>query len=188
MKESSIIIPDLMTAEFNIAIAEGVAARSGLAAIFISGEIAGELLGPDGQLLRHQIDRNLVVTNGLNHVAQRIIAGDTSGLGDIIDRMSIGDVDTAAAAGQTNLQGSLLAAQAMDATYPSRSGAVVTFKCTYAAGTGTGTVKEAALFNNAVTGTVNVDYFMLARAVVGPYTKGAGDSLALTWTWTFSAS
>jgi len=100
--------------------------------------------------------------------------------------MAIGDADTAAAAGQTDLQGSQLAAQAFDANYPSRSGAVVTFKTTFAAGTGTGTVKEAGLFNNAMTGTVNVDYFMLARAVIGPYSKGAGDTLALTWTWTIS--
>lgn len=181
--KSSIYIPEHPN------LSEGVAAGIGsgiVEGIRIRGAVTGVLFGPDGRLI--QVGHNLVVTNGLNHIAERIIANGTSGIGDIIDRMSIGDDDTAAAAGQTDLQGSLLAAQAFDATYPSRSGAVVTFKCTYAAGTGTGTVKEAALFNNAVTGTVNVDYFMLARAVIGPYTKGAGDSLALTWTWTFSAS
>jgi len=183
MTDCPIIIPDVVGVEFSVAPPAGM-----LAQFCLRGEVLGELFDHNGEPLRRQVDRNLVVTNGLNHVGQRIIAGDTSGLGDLIDRMSIGDDDTAAAAGQTNLQGSLLAAQAMDGTYPSRSGAVVTFKCTYAAGTGTGTVKEAALFNNAVTGTVNVDYFMLARAVIGPYSKGTGDTLALTWTWTFSAS
>lgn len=181
--DSPIHIPDVVGVEFNVAPPPSMLAR-----FCLRGEVAGELLGPDGRVLKRQIDRNLVVTNGLNHVAQRLFNNDTSGLGDIIDRMAIGDDDTAAAAGQTDLQGSELAAQAMDGSYPSRSGAVVTFKVTYAAGTGTGTVKEAALFNNAMVGTVNVDYFMLCRAVVGPYTKGAGDSLALTWTWTFSAA
>lgn len=156
----------------------------------VKGAVKGQLFNARGELKYEHTSYNLVVTNGLQHVARRLIANDTSGLGDIIDRMAIGDDNTPAEASQTNLQGSQLAAQAFDMDYPSRSGAIVSFKTTYAAGTGTvtppQTVCEAALFNNAMTGTVNVDYFMLARAVIGPYSKGAGDTLALTWTWTIS--
>ena len=177
--ESGIIIPDKIGVEL---------VPSTDLHFLVTGAVSGELRNEHGDIIQNDVSHNLVLTNGLAHIGQRVISADTTGVGDIIDRMAIGDDDTAAAAGQTDLIGSELAAQAMDGSYPSRSAAVVTFKVTYAAGTGTGTVKEAALFNYAMSGTVNVDYFMLARAVVGPYTKGAGDSLALTWTWTFSAS
>jgi hypothetical protein len=50
----------------------------------------------------------------------------------------------------------------------------------FPAGTGTGTVTEAGVFNNSSGGT------MLCRTVFGVVTKDAGDSMSITWTITVS--
>jgi hypothetical protein len=61
--------------------------------------------------------------------------------------------------------------------------AVCTYICTFAAGTGTGAITEAGLFNVVTQDTTDLilyDDF----AVIN---KGAGDSLVITWTLTFAA-
>jgi len=65
-------------------------------------------------------------------------------------------------------------------TSKTRSGAVVTMIGTYAAGTGTGTIIEAGLFDVVTANTVN----MWASTTFGAITKGALDSLEITWTIT----
>ena len=116
---------------------------------------------------------NLVVTDGKEYVASRM--KDTSA--SAMSHMAIGSGSTAAAAGNTAL-GSELGRVSLTST--NVSAAVVTYVATFAAGTGTGAVTEAALLNASSGGT------MLCRTVFSVVNKGSADSMTITWTVTVS--
>ena len=84
---------------------------------------------------------------------------------------------TSAAAGDTAL-GSQLGRVALTST--GISGAVLTYTASFAAGTGTGAVTEAGLFNASSSGT------MLCRTVFSVVNKGSSDSMTIPWTVTVS--
>lgn len=119
---------------------------------------------------------NLVVTAGKGYVASRM-KSDVSGGSAIISHMAIGSGSTSAAAGDTAL-GSQLGRVALTST--GISGAVLTYTASFAAGTGTGAVTEAGLFNASSSGT------MLCRTVFSVVNKGSSDSMTITWTVTVS--
>jgi|TARA_X000000950_G_scaffold197326_2_gene237593 hypothetical protein len=116
---------------------------------------------------------NLVVTAGKGYVASRMKDASTTAM----SHMAIGSGSTAAAAGNTAL-GSELGRVSLTST--NVSGAVVTYVATFAAGTGTGAVTEAALLNASSSGT------MLCRTVFSVVNKGSADSMTITWTVTVS--
>ena len=116
---------------------------------------------------------NLVVTAGKGYVASRMKDASATAM----SHMAIGSGTTAAAASQTAL-GTELGRVSLTST--SVSGAVVTYVATFAAGTGTGAVTEAGLFNASSSGT------MLCRTVFSVVNKGANDSMTITWTVTVS--
>ena len=116
---------------------------------------------------------NLVVTAGKGYVASRM--KDTSATA--MSHMAIGSGSTAAAASDTAL-GNQLGRVSLTST--SVSSAVVTYVATFAAGTGTGAVTEAGLFNASSGGT------MLCRTVFSVVNKGSADSMTITWTVTVS--
>lgn len=90
-----------------------------------------------------------------------------------------GDSSTAFAASQTDLQAATnKLRKVMDATFPSRSGQVMTFKSTFATTDANWAWQEVAIFNAASTGT------MLARSVSSLGTKTSAASWALTYTLT----
>ena len=119
---------------------------------------------------------NLVVTAGKGYVASRM-KSDVSGGSAIMSHMAIGSGSTSAAAGDTAL-GSQLGRVALTST--GISGAVLTYAASFAAGTGTGAVTEAGLFNASSSGT------MLCRTVFSVVNKGSSDSMTITWTVTVS--
>ena len=116
---------------------------------------------------------NLVVTAGKGFVASRMKDATTTAM----THMGIGTGSTAAAASNTAL-GSQSARTALTST--TVSGADVTYVDTFAAGTGTGAITEAGLFNASSSGT------MLCRTVFSVVNKGASDSMTITWTVTVS--
>lgn len=64
-----------------------------------------------------------------------------------------------------------------------QAAAVCTYICTFPAGTGTGAITEAGLFNVVTQNTTDLilyDDFTVIN-------KGAGDALVITWTLTFAA-
>tara|TARA_Y100001937_G_scaffold44121_1_gene62134 strand:+ start:478 stop:903 length:426 start_codon:yes stop_codon:yes gene_type:complete len=132
----------------------------GKLAIAINGEVVQEV-------------DNLVVTAGKGYVASRIKDASATAM----SHMAIGSGSTAAAASDTAL-GSELGRVSLTST--SVSGAVVTYVATFAAGTGTGAVTEAALLNASSSGT------MLCRTVFSVVNKGSADSMTITWTVTVS--
>ena len=116
---------------------------------------------------------NLVVTAGKEYVASRM--KDTSD--SAMSHMAIGTGSTAAAAGNTAL-GSESARTALTST--TVSGADIVYVDTFAAGTGTGAITEAGIFNASSGGT------MLCRTVFSVVNKGASDAMTITWTVTVS--
>jgi hypothetical protein len=116
---------------------------------------------------------NLVVTAGKGYVASRM--KDTSATA--MSHMAIGSGNTAAAAGQTALVSELARTGLTSTTV---SGADIVYVDTFAAGTGTGAVTEAAILNASSGGT------MLCRTVFSVVNKGASDAMTITWTVTVS--
>jgi hypothetical protein len=116
---------------------------------------------------------NLVVTAGKGFVASRMKDATTTAM----THMAIGTGSTAAAASNTAL-GSQSARTTLTST--TVSGADITYVDTFPAGTGTGAITEAGLFNASSSGT------MLCRTVFQVVNKGASDSMTITWTVTVS--
>tara|TARA_R100001163_G_C5056808_1_gene193302 strand:- start:821 stop:1252 length:432 start_codon:yes stop_codon:yes gene_type:complete len=135
-------------------------------------EMKGHLtIALNGEVVQ-EVD-NLVVTAGKGFVASRM-AGTSA---NVMSHMAIGTGSTAASASDTAL-GSEAARTALTST--NVSGAVVTYVDTFAAGTGTGAITEAAILNASSGGT------MLCRTVFSVVNKGASDSMTITWTVTAS--
>jgi len=116
---------------------------------------------------------NLVVTAGKEYVASRIKDATATAM----SHMAIGTGSTAAAASQTAL-GSESARTGLTST--TVSGADIVYVDTFAAGTGTGAITEAGIFNASSGGT------MLCRTVFSVVNKGASDAMTITWTVTVS--
>ena len=116
---------------------------------------------------------NLVVTAGKGYVASRMKDASATAM----SHMGIGSGSTAAAASDTAL-GSQLARTSLTST--TVSGADVVYVDTFPAGTGTGAITEAGIFNASSGGT------MLCRTVFDVVNKGASDAMTITWTVTVS--
>ncbi len=116
---------------------------------------------------------NLVVTAGKNYVASRMKDATATAM----SHMAVGSGSTAAAAGDTAL-GSQLSRIALTSTTVSSN--EITYVATFAAGSGTGAVTEAGIFNASSSGT------MLCRTVFSVVNKGSADSMTITWVVTVS--
>jgi hypothetical protein len=93
--------------------------------------------------------------------------------------IGVGDSTTAFAVGQTDLQAATnKLRKAMDVTFPSRSGQVMSWKSTFASGDANFAWEEAGIFNASTGGT------MLCRKVQAMGTKVSGTTWTLTYTIT----
>jgi hypothetical protein len=138
-----------------------------------SGALRVVVTDENGQVKEDREFHNLVVTVGKNFVASRMV-GTTAA---VMSHMAIGSDSTAAAAGDTTL-GAELGRVALASSTSSAN--VVTYTATFPAGTGTGAVVEAGIFNDPTAGT------MLCRTVFAVVNKGANDAMSVTWTVTIS--
>jgi hypothetical protein len=141
--------------------------------ITITGTTTLTLYGPDGNVKEQVEAPNLVVTAGKNYIAARMKdAGPTQ-----MVTMRVGTGTTAAAVGQTALV-TELASVNLTTAGGTVSGNQVTYQATFPAGTGTGALTEAGVFNAVPT--------MLCRNVFPVINKGAADTLAITWVITIN--
>lgn len=119
-----------------------------------------------------QVDRrdvkNLVVAVGKSVIASRLVGNSTP----IFSHMAVGSANTASTTSQTAL-GAELGRVALTST--TRTNNSIVYIGTFPAGTGTGTLTEAGIFNDSVSGN------MLCRSRFNPVPKGAGDSITITW-------
>jgi hypothetical protein len=138
-----------------------------------SGALRVVVTGKDGKVKEEHEFKNLVVTVGKNFVASRMVGTASS----IMSHMAIGSDNTPAAVGQTTLGAQLGRVALASGTATDN---VVTYTATFPAGTGTGAVVEAGIFNDGTAGT------MLCRTVFAVVNKGADDAMSVTWTVTIS--
>jgi hypothetical protein len=96
--------------------------------------------------------------------------------------IGVGDSTTAVSAAHTDLQAATnKLRKAMVATYPSRSGQIITWQSLFASGDANWAWNEMAVFNASSVGT------MFARALVSsPFTKTSALAITASYTWTVS--
>jgi hypothetical protein len=138
----------------------------------VTGDVVVEITGADGQIKDRREIKNLVVATGKTFIAGRMVGTPTT-----MSHMAVGSSSTAAATGDTALGASLGRVALATST---SSGAVVTYTASFPAGTGTGAVVEAGVFNDPTAGT------MLCRTVFAVVNKGADDAMSITWAITVS--
>lgn len=139
----------------------------------ISGALRVVLTGPDGSVKDERDLKNLVVDTGLNFIVKRMKDGAT----DVMSHMSLGEGNTPAAAANTTLE-TEIAGSRVSLTSTQVTANQITYIANFAAGVGTGAVKESGIFNAGTGGT------MLCRTVFPVVNKQAGDSMTVTWTIT----
>lgn len=162
--------------------------RSADSSVRILGTVIAELRGPGGKLKGYCRTHNLVTAVGDQLYASRG-AGLTSSA--LPTGMKLGAGSTAVAktgAGAalvTYLSGSN---QAFDGSFPSATGGVVTYKVTYAAGTATtaSPITEVVIPTDTIaTNATSTAANTISRALLsGIASKGASDTLTVTWTHT----
>lgn len=145
-----------------------------------TGKLTIVLYDENGVVKQTQECENLIVTVGKGFITSRMIGAASTVMG----YMEVGTSTTAAAAGQTALVAVVAASRtALTSSAQATSSTAndsVTFVATFAAGTGTGALTEAGIFNAASAGT------LLCRTVFSVVNKGASDAMTITWTVTLS--
>jgi len=129
----------------------------------------------NGKLIREV--PNIVTTAGKGFVASSMVK--TSNSPAAMTHMEVGTGTTNPAAGDTALE-SAVSGSRTALTSSNVTGAAIAYLCTFAAGTGTGALTEAGIFNASSGGT------MLCRTEFAVINKGASDSMTVTWTVTVS--
>jgi hypothetical protein len=143
--------------------------------IKITGNVKIDIIGADGAVKDSREIKNLVVTVGKSYIASRMKDATATAM----THMELGTGTTAAAVGDTTLQAAIAASRtALTSTTVTTTS--IAYVATFAAGTGTGAVTEAGIFNAASAGT------MLCRTVFSVVNKGAADTMSITWTITVS--
>lgn len=141
----------------------------------IKGELTIVKTNSDGIITDKRHVPNLVVSVGKTWVASRM-AGTSSG---VMSHMGVGAGTNSPVSGDTALQTPLTTPNiALTSTTPTAN--TVTYVATFVAGTGTGAITEAGIFNAASAGT------MLCRTVFPVVNKAAGDTITITWVVTIS--
>jgi len=144
------------------------------------GDVKLVLTGADGTIKGRRHVNNLVVNVGLFHIMDRLAdSQDEAAMG----WAAIGNDNTAVIAGDTALFGEL-GRVALTSKVQGTGGNAnqLTYSATIPAGTGTGTIVEAGIFNANSAG------IMLARSVFSPIVKSAGDSIDIQWQLSSSAA
>lgn len=132
------------------------------------GRVTIELFGPDGELKDKREINNMVVTAGLSWIAARCNATPPN----LMSHMAVGTDNTAASAGQTAL---LTEVGRVALTSTTTTTVTNSYVASFPAGTGTGALVEAGIFNATPAGT------MLCRTVFPVVNKGANDGMTITW-------
>lgn len=135
------------------------------------GTLGIVLTDENGNLKQELNVTNLVVDTGLAYIASRM--KDTTETA--MSHMAIGSGTVDPAAGDTALGSQLGRVSLFSTTVTDNS---VEYVATFPAGTGTGAVTEAGIFNASSGGT------MLCRTEFAVINKAAGDSMTITWTVT----
>lgn len=139
----------------------------------VRGDLEITLKDELGNIKQHMEVPNLIVTVGKNHIAARLQGTSQS----VMSYMAVGSSSTTPTVGDITL-GAEITRVAL-ATYTNTNNTVQA-TATFAAGQGTGTLREAGLLNASTSGT------MLAHTTFPAITKSSNDTLSINWTITIS--
>jgi hypothetical protein len=124
---------------------------------------------------------NLLLNDGITALLTLLIGGATyPAFSNANARLKVGNGTVAAAAAQTDLQGTSTAEAPMDMTYPSIVGQMVTFQATFGSSAANFAWEEWGIKNGA--GAISATVKLLNRKVAASGTKDAGS------TWTFQVA
>lgn len=154
----------------------------------IHGLVVAELRGPDGKLKARCETRNLITSVGDQFYAGR--AALSTGLPAQVTGMKLGAGSTAVA--KTGAGAALVtylsnSHQAINGGYPTAVAGVVTWQAVFAAGKATtaSPITEAVLCTDALADATSSAANTIARVLLsGIGSKGASDTLTVTWTHT----
>ncbi|MFD3158691.1 hypothetical protein ACFIJ5_17925 (plasmid) [Haloimpatiens sp. FM7330] len=141
----------------------------------IKGQVNLILKDKEGNIKKEVKNHNLIVSKGKDGIAEQLLDSPTIAKPAY---MQIGTNDTKPILNDTSLKAAVGPRVRIG---KQRKLNVVTYKGVFGPGQGTGTIKEAGIFN-AQTGGV-----LYARTVFGVITKGSEDTLEVTWSWTIGA-
>ena len=139
----------------------------------VKGALQIEVFDESGKQKELKTIDNLVVAAGKQVIAARLL-GNTL---PVFSHMSVGSSNTAALSSQTSL-GTELSRVGFDST--TRTNNTIAYVATFPAGTGTGSITEAAILNASSTGD------MLCRTNFNAVNKASGDAIVITWNVTIN--
>ena len=139
----------------------------------VTGMVNVVIRDENGKVKQEFTVPNLVVSSGLGYIASRMKDATATAM----SHMAVGTGTTAANAADTALETQAARVALTSTTVTDNA---VAYVATFAAGTGTGALTEAAILNASSGGT------MLCRTVFSVINKGASDSMTVTWTVTIS--
>jgi hypothetical protein len=142
----------------------------------VTGKLTIVVTDEHGNVKHNQHVNNTVMTVGKAFIAARM-AGTSA---NVMSHMAIGSGSSNPTDPAQTALATELGRVALSVAGGTPSAAVVTYNATFGAGTGTGAVTEAGIFNASSAGT------MLCRVVFAVVNKGANDTMAITWTVTVS--
>ena len=138
-----------------------------------TGKLDIILKDSDGNIKQELHVPNLVVTVGKNFIASRMVGTSSP----VMSHMAIGTNTTAPVSANTTL-GTEIARVALDSATATAN--TVSYSATFPAGTGSGAITEAGIFNAASSGT------LLCRTTFAVVNKSASDVLTINWNVTIN--
>ncbi|OUU19709.1 MAG: hypothetical protein CBB97_18975 [Candidatus Endolissoclinum sp. TMED37] len=142
-----------------------------------SGQVHLQVISPNGELKEERKIKNLVVDDGLDYIASRMKDATATAM----SHMEVGTGTTSPVAGDTTLETAIVGSRVALTSTTVTSNAIE-YIGDFPAGTGTGAITEAGIFNASSAGT------LLCRTTFAVVNKGAADTLKITWTVTVSDS
>ena len=137
------------------------------------GELSIVVRDFEGKIKQSLHVPNLVVTNGKNYIASRMVGVAST----VMSHMAIGTGTATPIVGNSTL--GTEAGRVTLSSFTATANAV-TATATFPAGTGTGAITEAGIFNASTSGA------LLCRTTFPVVNKASGDSIAITWVITVS--
>ena len=116
--------------------------------IKMTGELTITVTNADGDVTQKVTVPNLVVTTGKNAIASRMKNNDT-----VMSHMELGTGTTSAAAGNTAME-TVISGSRVALSSTTVTNNAVAYVASFPAGTGTGAVTEAGIFNASSGGTL----------------------------------
>lgn len=126
-----------------------------------------------------EVEDNLLLNAGIARLLDLLIGAGGTAFNNANSRIGVGNSTTAAAAGQTDLQGASKYFRVMEATFPSRASQTVTWKSIFGSSDGNFAWEEWGIDNGTTSGAT-VTAPLLNRKVTSLGTKASGS----TWTFT----